>query len=240
MIEDPVAAYDRLAHYYSHFSKRRSAYLRSVEEQIAARIPVGSKSLLDIGAGDGGRAIRIASAAGISRVVLLEPSSKMLGETLAGWEVWRTRAEDLDVTTIPDRFDVITCLWNVLGHIHGSDARSRALNAAAQLLSPGGLLFVDVIHRYNMRSYGATMTVARWLRDRILPNDTNGDVKAHWQTAAGEISAYGHVFTDPEMRRLAAAAGLQQVERIVIDYETGAIRRASWAGNLLYVFRRAS
>lgn len=237
---DPVAAYDRLAPYYSHFSKRRAAYLRSVEEQIAARIPVGAKSLLDIGAGDGGRAIRIASAAGISRVVLLEPSVNMCGQMPTGWEVWQSRAEDLDIGPIAERFDVITCLWNVLGHIHGADARIRALSAAAQLLSPSGLLFVDVIHRYNVRSYGATMTVARWLRDRILPSDTNGDVKAHWQTAAGEISAYGHVFTDPEMRCLAAAAGLQQVERIVLDYETGAICRASWAGNLLYVFRRAS
>ncbi len=237
---DPVAAYDRLAPYYSHFSQQRAAYLRSVEQQIEARIPVGSGSLLDIGAGDGSRAARIASAAGISRVVLLEPSAKMLGETLAGWEVWRTRAEDLDVSAIAERFDVITCLWNVLGHISGFDARVRALSAAGQLLSPKGLLFADVIHRYNVRSYGVTMTAARWVRDGILPSDTNGDVKAHWQTAAGEISTYGHVFTDREMRRLADAAGLQYVRRLVIDYETGDSRRASWMGNLLYQFRRAS
>lgn len=240
MIDDPVAAYDRLAPYYSQFSKKRSAYLRSVEEQIALRIPLGAQSLLDIGAGTGSRAMHIASAAGISRVTLLEPSGKMAGKPPAECEVWRIRAEDLDASAITERFDVITCLWNVLGHISGFEARVRGLSAAGQLLSPKGLLFVDVIHRYNVRSYGATMTVARWLRDRILPSDTNGDVKAHWQTAAAEISAYGHVFTDSEMRRLAAAAGLQQIERIVIDYETGAIRRASWAGNLLYVFRRAS
>lgn len=239
MIDDPVVAYDHLAPYYSHFSKRRSAYLSTVEQQIAARIPAGAKSLLDIGAGDGSRAMRIASAAGISRVTLLEPSAKMSGETPAGCEVWRSRAEELNAGAVAERFDVITCLWNVLGHIP-SDGRVHALRAAAHLLSPAGLMFVDVIHRYNMRSYGATMTAARWLRDRIAPGDSNGDVKAHWQTAAGDISTYGHVFTDREMRSLATAAGLQHVERIVIDYETGAIRRASWAGNLLYVFRRAS
>lgn len=239
MIDDPVAAYDRLAPYYSHFSKARAAYLRSVEEQIAARIPAVAKSLLDIGAGDGARAIRIATVAGISRVVLLEPSAKMSGERAAGCEVWRSRAEDLDVSAISERFDVITCLWNVLGHIRGSATRVRALRAAAQMLSRNGLMFVDVIHRYNVRSYGATMTAARWLRDRIAPNDNNGDVKAHWSTAGGEISTYGHVFTDREIRRLAEAAGLGSVQRIVIDYETGQIHHASWAGNLLYVFRRA-
>src|SRR5690242_21701858 len=51
MIDDPVVAYDQLAPYYSHFTERRAAYLRSVEQQIAARIPAGATSLLDIGAG---------------------------------------------------------------------------------------------------------------------------------------------------------------------------------------------
>lgn len=240
MIDNPVTAYDRLAPYYSHFSKRRAEYLRSVEEQIAARIPAGATSLLDIGAGDGSRAMRIANSAGISRVVLLEPSAKMSSETPTGYEVWRRRAEDLDADAIAERFDVMTCLWNVLGHVPGFETRVRSFNAAAQILSPRGVLFVDVIHRYNMRSYGATMTVARWLRDRISPSENNGDVKASWPTVGGEISTYGHVFTDREVRRLADAAGLRFAQRIVIDYETGQIRHASWSGNLLYVFRRVS
>lgn len=237
---DPVTAYDQLAPYYSHFAKRRAAYLRSVEEQIASRIPAGAKSLLDIGAGDGSRAVRIARGAGISRVVLLEPSAKMLSETPAVCQVWRIRAEDLEAGAVAERFDVITCLWNAFGHIQGSNARVRALRSASQLLSPAGLLFVDVIHRYNKRSYGMTMTAARWLRDRIAPADSNGDVRARWSTSNGEISTYGHVFTDREMRRLAEAAGLPRIERVVIDYDTGEIRRARWNGNLLYVFRRAS
>ena len=240
MTDDPVAAYDKLAPHYSHFSRRRAAYLRSVEEQISSHIPAGCSLLLDIGAGDGSRALRIARAAGMSRLILLEPSPKMLGETPAGCEAWRTRAEDLDITAIRERFDVITCLWNVLGHVKGFDKRVRALSAAAQLLSSTGLIFVDVIHRYNVRSYGATMTAARTLRDRILPDDRNGDATARWQTVTGEIRTYGHVFTDREMRRLADAAGLKLVERIVIDYATGAVRRASCMGNFLYVFRRAS
>jgi 2-polyprenyl-3-methyl-5-hydroxy-6-metoxy-1,4-benzoquinol methylase len=240
MIDDPVVAYDQLAPYYSHFTERRAAYLRSVEQQIAARIPAGATSLLDIGAGDGSRAVSIAGAAGISRIVLLEPSPKMSAEPPAGCDIWRIRAEELDVDAIADRFGVITCLWNVLGHISQFDLRARALNAAAQLLSQDGLMFVDVINRYNMRSYGATMTAARWLRDHIAPSDSNGDVKARWSTSNVEITTYGHVFTHQEMRRLANSAGLHCAGRFVIDYDTGEIRRATWKGNLLYVFRRAS
>jgi len=237
---DPVAAYDRLAPYYSQLSNRRAAYLHSVEEQVAARTPDGAKSLLDIGAGDGSRALRIARLAKISRIVLLEPSAQMTGCTLPDCEWWRVRAEDIELAGIVERFEVITCLWNVLGHIQGSDKRTRALSVAAQLLSPTGLLFIDVIHRYNVRSYGVVMSTARWLRDWLAPSETNGDVVARWQTQDGEISTYGHVFTDGEMRRLAKSAGLECVERVVIDYETGRIRGVSCLGNLLYVFRRAS
>lgn len=236
---DPVAAYDRLAPYYSQFAKRRARYLRSVEEQIVLRIPAGASSLLDIGAGDGSRTMKIATSSGISRVVLVEASAKMASAVPAGCELWRTRAEELNMGSISERFDVITCLWNVLGHIRGFENRAKALTAASQLLSPDGLLFLDVTHRYNARSYGILMTAARWVRDHISPNDDNGDVTARWKSAAGEISTYGHVFTDAEMRRLAASAGLKCVERVGIDYDTGAMC-PSWQGNLFYVLRRSS
>jgi 2-polyprenyl-3-methyl-5-hydroxy-6-metoxy-1,4-benzoquinol methylase len=237
---DPVAAYDRLAPYYSQFSKRRAAYLQRVEERIKSRIPPAAKSLLDMGAGDGSRALRIASAANIPRVVLLEPSSQMAVGAPAGVEFWSVRIEDVAVSGISEHFDVITCLWNVLGHIPGWGKRARALRAMSQLLAPEGALFIDVIHRYNVRSYGVVMSAARWLRDSLAPSDASGDVVAHWQTATGEVSTYGHVFTDQEMRRLAKSAGLECVERVVIDYETGKTRSVSCLGNLLYVLRRTS
>lgn len=236
---DPVAAYDRLAPYYSHFAKRRDRYLRSVEQQIIARISAGASSLLDIGAGDGSRTMKIAASSGISRVVLVEASTKMASAAPSGCELWRARFEELDTQSVSERFDVINCLWNVLGHIQGSENRAKAMSVASRLLSPDGLLFVDVIHRYNARSYGLVMTAARWLRDHFSPSDDNGDVTARWKTTAGEISTYGHVFTDAEMRRLAASAGLKFVESVGIEYDTGALC-PSWQGNLLYVFRRSS
>lgn len=239
-ILDPVAAYDRLAPYYSKFSNRRSAYLRSVEAHVVSRLPAHPASLLDIGAGDGSRAMRIAGTARISRVILLEPSSRMASNVAANVRMWPVRAEELRVGEITGAFDAITCLWNVLGHIPDQGKRVVALKNAAQLLSPVGLLFVDVIHRYNVRSYGVPATTGRWLQDHVAPAETNGDVVARWKTDVGTISTYGHVFTDREMRRLAQSAGLECVERVVIDYETGVTRRFSCMGNLLYVFRRAS
>ncbi len=294
---DPVAAYDLLAAHYAGISRRRQPYLLSVEREIAARIPARSRSILDIGAGDGIRTARICTASAIRRVVLVEPSAEMraLGrshseldsrsdsagksameirdvEASSGgaalvspgrqpWvggvtgripegrhqasdesphiEIWPFRAESLPAESASQRFDVITCLWNVLGHI-AAENRGCTLRAVAQLLNQNGRFFIDVNHRYNLRAYGSLRTCARWVRDRLFPGESNGDVLANWNVGESSISTYGHVFTHREIVRLATAAGLELEERIVINYEDGRIQRFAFQGNLLYVFRRSS
>lgn len=235
---DPVSAYDRLAPHYHQLCVRRKAYLEAVEALIFGRIPPQSRSLLDLGSGDGKRALRIAQAAGIARLVIVEPSAQMPARGTGQGELWRLRAEDVRPETISERFDVITCLWNVLGHITTAEKRRQALSSAAHLLSPGGLVFLDIIHRYNLRSYGVVPTCARWIRDRLAWSEENGDVTAQW--LAGTIHTYGHVFTHREIMGLAKAAGLEIQERMVVDYNHGKEHRFACLGNLLYIFRRSS
>jgi 2-polyprenyl-3-methyl-5-hydroxy-6-metoxy-1,4-benzoquinol methylase len=237
---DPVAAYDRLAPQYEELRRRREAYLHSVEDSIIARLRRSAAALLDLGAGDGSRAARIARAAGIDRIVLLEPSSGMSKLSATRFELWPLRADELDAATIAERFDVITCLWNVLGHLPDGQKRIRVLKTAAQLLSAKGNLFVDFIHRYNVRSYGVLCTAARWLEDRVIPRESNGDVVATWNLNGKNISTCGHVFSHREIMLLAASAGLQLEERLIIDYQTGERRSFPCLGNLLYSFRRSS
>jgi SAM-dependent methyltransferase len=249
--DDPVAAYDRVAPHYAALTRAREPYLRGVEREIVSRIPRGGCSLLDVGSGDGTRALGIASQLGIERVVLVEPSKGMAAGSANNAEVWRVRAEDLAIENVgtagngcphptAERFAAITCLWNVLGHIPSDEKRLLALSAITRLLVPQGTFFLDVNHRYNLRSYGIVPTGARWIHDLIHRNERNGDVLARWDTGEAGISTYGHVFTHSEIMRLSGAAGLQLEERLVIDYQTGGIRRFALQGNLLYVFRRRS
>ena len=235
---DPVSAYDRLAPHYAQLCVRRQAYLAAVETLILERMPAGSRSVLDLGSGDGKRAQRIARSAGIERLVMLEPSAEMPVQGTGEGELWPVRAEDLKPNTIAERFDVITCLWNVLGHITTAQKRQQTISSAAHLLSERGLLFLDVIHRYNLRSYGVLPTGSRWIRDQLAWSDENGDVTAKW--LAGTISTYGHVFTHREIVRLAKAAGLEIEERVVVDYNHGKKHRFACLGNLFYLFHRTS
>ena len=252
---DPVAAYDRVAPFYREMAKLRQRYLERIEQLVIARVPWGSRSLLDVGAGDGTRAFIVAEGARLEDVVLLEPSSGMLRNCQGAAQVWAIRAEELGSDQSPSdqraagryaganasnlgRFDVITCLWNVLGHIRPSSTRADVLRELSRMLSSRGLLFVDVNHRYNIRSYGLFRTVSRYLWDRVSPDEANGDVTASWKFGSTQCSTYGHVFTDKEIGRLAAASQLRIKERVAVDYERGSVTRFGFQGSLLYVFDR--
>jgi SAM-dependent methyltransferase len=233
---DPVAAYDRVAPVYALVAERRRAYLDAIERLIVTEVPAGSRSLLDAGAGDGVRAARIAAAAGLRDVVLLEPSAVMRSRCPAQATILAMRAEDLRGAS--GSFDVVTCLWNVLGHIAPASARLEALAQFRRLAPARGRIFIDVMHRYNARHYGAAATAARFLRDRFSADGANGDVAVHWDVEGRRVSTTGHVFTHPEFAGLARAAGLRLEKRFVVDYASGELRRWSWGGHLLYLLRR--
>jgi len=232
---DPVAAYDQIAPVYARLAEQRRAYLDAVDRLVVAEIPPGGKSMLDVGAGDGARAVRIAAAAGLHDLVLLEPSEVMCSCCPPQATLWAMRAEDLHSRA--GAFDIITCLWNVLGHIFPSSARVEARRQFARLVSPQDRVFIDVNHRYNARHYGTLPTVMRFVRDRVSPAGSHGDVRVAWDLEGHRCATTGHVFTHAEFAALSRAAGLRIEKRFVIDYASGEIKRRSRDGNLLYVLR---
>jgi SAM-dependent methyltransferase len=235
---DPVTAYDRIAHVFARLAEQRKPYLDRIDQLVSSEIPPGSSSMLDVGSGDGARARRIARSRGVGELVLVEPSRPMQGNGLTDAAIWTMRAEELH--SVEAEFDVITCLWNVLGHIFPASARIEVLRQFGRLLSPQGRIFVDVNHRYNARHYGSLPTALRFLRDRVSWDERNGDVAVTWDVDALKCTTQGHVFTDKEFRILSLAAGLRIEKTFVVDYVTGELRRWSWQGNLFYVLRPAS
>jgi len=234
---DPVAAYDRIGPVFASIAEKRRSYLDSVDRLVISGIPSGSRSMLDVGAGDGARARRIAQARDIAELVLLEPSLAMRGKVCSDAKLLAIRAEELHL--VEAEFDAITCLWNVLGHIFPAVARLEVLHQFARLISPHGRIFIDVLHRYNLRHYGAIPTALRFLRDHLRWKDTNGDVVIAWDVDEVRCTTRGHVFTHKEFRSLAQAAGLNVETRFVVDYATGERQPCSIAGHLLYVLRSA-
>ena len=233
---NPILAYDRIAPEFEQLSNHRRAYLAGIEQLVISKIPHSSCSLLDLGAGDGTRALRIAKATGIKNLVLLEPSAEMRKKWPAHVRGWSMRAEDL--AERDETFDVITCLWNVLGHLSPHSSRIEVMRHCARLLAPDGRLFLDVNYRYNAAHYGLVPTALRILRDLARPDEQNGDVIVRWKIDGTTYATNGHVFTHSELRRMLRSAGLMLEKQFTVSYSTGKIHRSQLAGNPLYILRR--
>ena len=50
---DPIAAYDRIAPVFARVAEKRRRYLDSIDRLVISAIPPGSRSMLDVGSGDG-------------------------------------------------------------------------------------------------------------------------------------------------------------------------------------------
>ena len=225
--------YDALAPHYAAYAGTRATYHHAVDQAILGQLRRRGGAWLDVGSADGGRAVRLARAASTTRLVLSDPSAEMIAQCRRHdvSDVWHAAAESLPAP--PPFFDVVTCLWGVLGAIDGSERRIVALEHIRALLSSDGQLFLDVPNRYNTRTAGRARVLARMLRDSLRPSEANGAVRFTWDVGGARIPARGHLFTDDEARRLFALAGLRVVRCRYIDYTTGDTR--SWTeGQMLF------
>jgi SAM-dependent methyltransferase len=234
MTQEALGFYERLAPYYREYAGRREVYIRAVDAFILGQIPGGSRSLLDVGAGDGVRGMAIARAAGCQRIVLCEPSPAMAAacQRLQPSEVWNLPAEKLPGSQDP--FDVILSLWNVLGHVGTREKRIEALRKMKQLLAPGGTLFFDINNRYNAPAYGWREVIKRLVIDTLKPDERRGDSVFELHIAGQTIPGSGHLFTPREIAGIVKESGLSVKSRYSVNYKNGTFSKSTLLGQLFY------
>lgn len=240
MSQQVAEIYDALAPHYREYAEKKQAYISAVDRFICEQVATSPRNFLDVGAGDGIRGMTLARQLGIEETVLCDISAEMVlrCHQLKPTEVWLAPAEELPATE--RRFDLITCLWNVLGHLPGRAARVTALARMAALLSAQGVIFFDVNNRHNAATYGRLRVLGRVVVDSLLPDERRGDASFDWQVGGRIFSAKGHLFTPAEIEGIIAESGLQVEKRIAIDYATGRSSSSRFDGQLVYRVRRRS
>lgn len=227
--------YDALAPYYREYAEKKSAYLVAVDCFVLDNISVSAKSLLDVGSGDGVRAMALARQKGITETVLCDLSAEMADRcrALGPVEVWQVAAQNLPATV--RRFDVITCLWNVLGHLPGRVERIRALAGMRELLTDRGVIFFDVNNRHNASAYGLLRVFGRIVLDFLSPDERRGDASFDWKIGDKTFPAMGHLFTPDEIEGIISASGLKIRKRVAVDYAKGTKSLSLLKGQLVYM-----
>ena len=148
--------YNRLAPFYREYSIGRSRYIKAVDRILRQELTSKRRSLLDLGTGDGER-IKNALKGHLhkfNKIYLVENSSNMIKQikTVPPMEIINKDFSAKNFS-LKEKFDCVTCLWNVLGHIPEKNVLT-ALTNIKEHLSPTGVAIIDINNRQNIKQYG--------------------------------------------------------------------------------------
>lgn len=224
--------YDSIAGEYARIKGQRRAYLDKVDSMIINDFYKRSKRILDIGAGDGSRGLKIFKGVEAEAICLVEESNEMIKE------IEKLKGVDIFIGSIQqfhsqDEFDLILCLWNVLGHIDTFPNRVSVLRLLKGFLSANGTIVIDFNNRYNYRQYGVFPVLRNMVRSFFMKESGWFDLK----NKNGEQSqVYIHSYF--EIKNIIAQAGLRVEFLGIIDYGNGKIQNNLFQGQYLFYLKK--
>jgi SAM-dependent methyltransferase len=228
-MKDSKAYYDSISDVYNKQSKKRIEYLNAVDQIIINECKTRDFSTyLDIGAGNGRRSLRIAKTLNIKKTTLLDNSTKMLENlsTLNDIQAIDTSIFDFKTT---EKFDLITCLWNVVGHFPSKKYMELFFKKSSELLYDNGCLFFDVNNRYNISHYGNKSVMENLRKDALNIED------AGWYTTGdNENKTKVYIHSPFEIDDYLSGLDLFLEKTHYVDYKNGAMKETFFEGQLLY------
>lgn len=231
--------YTKFAPSYAKYASTKNDYLRAVNSFIIKSSKNGA-SMIDVGAGDGKRSREISDGIKTTNLTLLDNSQGMVNllKNIAGAKVICGNIADTEFK-LEGKFDVVTCLWNVFGHIPDAPKREVAIKNLRGLLKQDGFIFLDVNNRYNMAQYGVKNVLRNMIKDIFGKKQANGDFELDFDVDKEKIKTKVHIFSPSEINKLIKSSGLKIVQRRVINYRTGARCKSVFGGQLLYKLAKA-
>lgn len=224
--------YNKIAVNYSNQSESRLNYLDAVDSLILNEL--SNKrivSYLDIGAGDGRRSIKIANALKIDSVTIIDESLEMLNNCKnLNVHVINKSFFKVDLTK---KYDLITCLWNVIGHFPTKDDRILFFTIVANMLNEGGVFFFDVNNRYNITNYGSQNVMKNLELDYLKDEDSG------WFTI-GKNDAKTNVYIHSpfDIKEYLKNKSLELESTHYINYDSGLLEDTFFKGQLLYKLKK--
>jgi SAM-dependent methyltransferase len=222
--------YNSTADTYNEQSLSKVQYLNAVDEFIVGDLSKTQlKNYLDIGTGDGRRALKLKEKLNISdSTVLVDDSEKMLShiKNLASIKI----VNDTIFNYKPDiKFSLITCLWNVLGHFPSKDLRIEFFKIIETILEPEGVFIFDVNNRYNIEYYGHKNVAVNLKKDHL-----NIDNAGWFDLGEGSSKTKVYIHSPFDINRYLEGTKLVLEYVAYIDYETGELKDTFFEGQLVY------
>jgi SAM-dependent methyltransferase len=222
--------YNAIAKDYDLLSNERMKYLNAIDDIIISDNKFKMIiNYLDIGSGDGRRSIKIINSLNPISSTLVDDSSKMLNQIKLKKNLNLINNSFFDLET-DDKFDLITCLWNVVGHIDSKMLRKRFFHLVEKKLNLEGVIYFDVNNRYNISQYGYSNVMKNLEMDFLYPSERNGV----FNIGVGEKKTTVFIHNPFEVADYIKDLKLEIQNIYFIDYNTGEIKDTFFEGQLLY------
>jgi SAM-dependent methyltransferase len=135
-----VADYTGFAAFYDRIMGDRDDEIARIRTYISKYLP-GARSLLELGCGTGAL---LAGLAPELRVTGLDRSPQMLAIAAQAVPEARLVLGDITAFRLPDRFDVIICMFDTLNHVQSLAGWLSLFSCVHEHLADGGLFIFDV------------------------------------------------------------------------------------------------
>jgi bacteriocin biosynthesis cyclodehydratase domain-containing protein len=227
MTSDPAgAAYAAAAPFYDRLTadQNHEAWVRTIDE-LARRHGLSGNRLLDLACGTGNTLVPFLGLGYTAAGCDLSPEMLAMARAKVGPDV-RLFVGDMRSLEGSDRYDLVTCIGDVLNYLLDPREVVQTLRSVAGVLDPGGLCVFDV---NTLRAYRSLFASDRCIEDEggvitwrgrtptdAAPGSTAEVVvdsfareNGHWTRATSRHVHRHH--TDEEIRRAIADAGLSCV-----------------------------
>jgi len=188
---------------------------------------------LDAGGGDGLRTEKISSLLKPNYTILIDSAPEMIA-------LAKLRSiDDVFCKKITEfksdiRFNLITSLWNVLGHMDTKKERIKSLINLKKHLSRNGVLIFDVNNRYNL-NYGLKNVIFNMIND-LMPRY---EKKNGWYTFQYKNNNFPVYLHSPfELIETLKSSGFSNIKIFSVDYSTGKVYNNYFMGQLFVVAKK--
>ena len=226
--------YDLIATEYKNISLKKKIYLNSVNKIIIKYLRK-KKNILDAGSGDGLRLEKIRKKLKNKNFSAIEPSKKMYGLFKKNSKIPIKNIGLENIKDLNQKFDAITCLWNVFGHVSTNEKRLNILKDIKKKLNPKGYLIFDVNNRHNAKQYGIIKIIYRVLVDKFFFNEKRGDAKYEIIQENKKVKGNGHLFTIGEIELLIKKSNFQLKKVYFVNYSNGKVEKTPFFGQILVI-----
>ena len=135
-----MADYAAFAAFYDRIMGDRDDEIARIRTYISKYLP-GARSLLELGCGTGAL---LAGLAPELRVTGLDRSPQMLAIAAQAVPEARLLQGDITAFRLPERFDVIICMFDTLNHVQSLAGWTSLFSCVHEHLADGGLFIFDV------------------------------------------------------------------------------------------------